>query len=81
MPKTLTLKDIPDAVYERLKAAAQVNRRSLGSQAIVCLERVLLQTPLAPAEHLARVRAMRGALTPKRFLAREIDALKKAGRA
>jgi plasmid stability protein len=81
MPTTLTLKNIPDEVYARLKASAQVNRRSLNSQAIVCLESVLLQTRLAPAERLARARAMRGALAPARFRARDIDALKKAGRA
>ncbi len=29
MPTSLTLKNIPDAVYERLKAAAELHRRSL----------------------------------------------------
>jgi plasmid stability protein len=81
MPTTLTLKNIPDEVYERLKASAEVNRRSLNSQAIVCLESVLLQTRLAPSERLARARELRAALKPARFLSRDIDALKRAGRA
>ena len=38
MPTTLTLKSIPDEVYERLKASAEVHRRSLNSEAIACLE-------------------------------------------
>ena len=42
MPTSVTLKNIPDAVYERLKAAAELHRRSLNSEAIVCLESVLL---------------------------------------
>jgi hypothetical protein len=36
MPSTITLKNIPDEVYERLKASAEANRRSLNSEAIVC---------------------------------------------
>lgn len=42
MPTTLTLKNIPDEVYERLKLSAAVHRRSLNSEAIVCLESVLI---------------------------------------
>ena len=42
MPTTLTLKNIPDEIYVRLKAAAESHRRSLNSEAIVCLESVLL---------------------------------------
>jgi len=38
LPTTLTLKNIPDELYERLKSAAELNRRSLNSEAIVCLE-------------------------------------------
>ncbi len=41
MPTTLTLKNIPDDVYERLKDSADLHRRSLNSEAIVCLESVL----------------------------------------
>jgi len=81
VPTTLTSKNIPDAVYERLKASAAANRRSLNSEAIVCLECVLLQTRLAPSERLARARELRAALVPMTFRAREIDAFKKAGRA
>lgn len=81
MPMTLTLKNIPDAVYERLKASAAANRRSLNSEAIVCLERVLLQTRVAPRERLDRARELRAALAPTKFRARDIEALKKAGRA
>ena len=36
MPTTLTLKNIPDDVYDRLKASAEANRRSMNSEAIVC---------------------------------------------
>lgn len=59
MPITLTLKNIPDAVYERLRASAEMHRRSLNSEAIVCLESVLLPTRMPPGERLARARTAR----------------------
>ncbi|MEF8770729.1 MAG: Arc family DNA-binding protein [Candidatus Accumulibacter phosphatis] len=80
MPTTLTLKNIPDAVYERLKAAAEKHRRSMNSEAIVCLEAVLVPTTVTPGERLARAREMRSALFPKKFSAHDIDALKREGR-
>ena len=80
MTTTLTLKNIPDPVYERLKAAATLHRRSMNSEAIVCLEAVLLPTRVAPTERLARARELRGALKPRKFLAHDIDALKREGR-
>ncbi|MBA3625960.1 MAG: Arc family DNA-binding protein [Methylibium sp.] len=80
MPTTLTLKNIPDSVYERLKLSAQTHRRSLNSEAIVCLETVLLPTKMAPGERLARARELRATLPNKPFKARDIQALKTEGR-
>lgn len=81
MPATLTLKNIPDEVYERLKASAEMHRRSMNSEVIVCLEAALVPTKLAASERLARARALRAKLSPRKFAARDIDVLKKAGRA
>ncbi len=80
MPTTLTLKNIPDEVIERLRHNAQTNRRSMNSEAIVCLEAVLLPNRATLADSLARARALRGALPRGKFLARDIDALKREGR-
>ena len=38
---TVTLKNVPDEVYARLKKKAAQNRRSINNEAIVCLENVL----------------------------------------
>lgn len=80
MATTLTLKNIPDEVYQSLKASAELNRRSLNSEAIVCLEMVLLPGKTGPAERLARARALRATLPKAKFKAHEIDALKREGR-
>jgi plasmid stability protein len=80
MPTTLTLKNIPDAVYDRLKLAAEMHRRSLNSEAIVCLESVLLPTKMMPSERIARARELRATLPPGKFRARDIDAAKREDR-
>jgi hypothetical protein len=53
----------------------------MNSEAIVCLEAVLLPTKVPPAERLARARELRGSLPKGKFRARDIDALKREGRA
>ena len=79
MTTTLTLKNIPDEVYERLRVSAAMHRRSLNSEAIVCLETVLTPTKVTPSEQLARARQLRaGRGTTIR--ARDLDTLKKQGR-
>ncbi len=74
------LKNIPEDVYRRLKLSAKTHRRSLNSEAIVCLESALIPNRLPPSERLARARALRGQLAPARFNAREIDTAKRQGR-
>jgi antitoxin FitA len=81
VPTTLTLKNIPDELYERLKESAAMHRRSLNSEAIVCLETMLLSGRIEPAERLARARALRASLPKGRFRPRDIEALKREGRA
>jgi plasmid stability protein len=80
MPTTLTLKGIPDEVYERLKASAATHRRSLNSEAIVCLENALLPHRAPPSERLARARALRASLPAGEFRPEDIDAFKREGR-
>ena len=80
MSTSLTLKNIPDAVYERLRASAELHRRSMNSEAIVCLESVLLSTRMAPGERLARARELRSALPQGMFLALDIETGKRQGR-
>jgi hypothetical protein len=79
MAKTLTLKKIPDHIYDRLKASAEANRRSLNSEAIVCLETVLAPAQSDPGEWLARARRLRAGLSGH-FEPQDIERLKQQGR-
>jgi len=80
MPTTLTLKNIPDEVYKRLKTSAEAHRRSLNSEAIVCLESVLLSGRMPVSERLSRARALRATLPKGKIRARDIDDFKREGR-
>jgi len=80
MPTTLTLKNIPAEVYEHLKASAEAHRRSLNSEAIVCLESVLLPKRMTVNDRLARARALRATLPNGNFQAEDISAYKQEGR-
>ncbi|MCL2340741.1 MAG: plasmid stability protein [Proteobacteria bacterium] len=80
MPTTLTLKNVPDDVYARLKTSAELNRRSINSEAIVCLETVLAPGCSAAGERLRRARTLRGQLGTA-FDVDALDALKREDRA
>ena len=80
MAINLTLKNIPDDVYTRLKALAELHRRSINSEAIICLETVLTPTKVTPAERIARARALRAELPAKKFKPGDIDKFKNEAR-
>ncbi len=80
MPATLTLKNIPDEIYERLKSTAAENRRSMNSEAILRLESALMPRRESPENRLERLRALRGRLK-LRIRPGELDRFKRDGRA
>lgn len=47
---TLTIRNVPDELYERLKQAAERNRRSLNNEAIILLEEKLFPPQRTPEE-------------------------------
>jgi plasmid stability protein len=54
----LTIKNMPDEVYRRLKESARLNRRSLNSEAIVLLERSLGHRRRSAEESLAALQRL-----------------------
>lgn len=80
MPTTLTLKGIPDDVYVQLRSSADANRRSLNSEAIACLETVLLPKKTSALQHVAAARVVRSTLKPNAFKPADIDRFKRSGR-
>jgi hypothetical protein len=60
--------------------AARAHRRSINSEAILCLETVLAPRRTTTNERLERARELREQLGGGGFSAAEIDDLKRAGR-
>ena len=59
MPVTITLKNIPDSVYQNLKRSAEANRRSLNMEAITVLEKALAsESAVGVEERIARIRRL-----------------------
>lgn len=81
MSTTLTLKNIPDEIYARLKQSAGIHRRSLNSEVLVCLESVLVTKKVLPQRLLADIQAGRAELAGKVFDHEAIDGFKRDGRA
>lgn len=56
---TLTLKDVPEGLHRKLKERAAQNRRSINSEVIYCLERILEEVPTNLDAYLDRIRPLR----------------------
>ncbi|MCX5928644.1 MAG: plasmid stability protein [Synechococcus sp. LacPavin_0920_WC12_MAG_50_7] len=80
MAKSITLKNLPDALHARLAAAARRNRRSLNNEAIVCLETGLGTANQSMEGQLTRIRALRESLGPHSFDPDQIDEFKRLDR-
>ena len=56
---TVTIKNIPDELYKRLKAVAEINRRSINSEIIMCIENAVTSQKIDLDEMLINVRELR----------------------
>jgi len=81
MPVTITLKNIPESLYERLKEAAQRNHRSLNGEVLERLQdSVGGWQALSVEERLERIRAARVTLKGGPFDLEELDRYINEGR-
>ncbi len=56
---TITVKNIPSNLYDRLKQSASLHRRSINSQVIVCIEQALRRRPTDTRSVLTRAQNLR----------------------
>ncbi len=77
----ITLKGIPDDLYQRLKLAAKAHHRSLNSEVIACLERQLSPHVLSTDERLVRARKLRAGVPAAQLDPQEIADAIRQGRA
>lgn len=55
----LTIKNIPDMLYEKLRSSAMKNHRSINSEVIACIETTLSSQVVDAEEFLVGVRELR----------------------
>jgi len=77
---TMTIKKLPNDLYERLKVSAERHRRSINAEVIVCLERGLGVAAVHPEDLLARFRSVRERARDLYVTDAELDAAKRSGR-
>ena len=77
---TLTIKNIPEDLYARLKQSAAQDRRSMNNQIIVCLERALRPSPVDVKQILSRARALRRKTTALTLTDKLLTRAKRDGR-
>lgn len=76
----LTIKNIPDDLYEELKHVAKQHDRSINSEVIVCLKRTLLPKKVSPDDMLNNIQALRSQITPNIITEEDIDQAINKGR-
>ena len=77
---TVTVKNIPDELYERLKTVAEINRRSINSEIIVCIENAVTSRRINPDEVLENARRLRQLTAGHGISNEEFNQAKAAGR-
>ena len=79
--KTITVKSIPNELYERLKQRATDNRRSINSEIIVCIEQAVQSRKYENIDNiLAKAREMRNRTGGHLLTADELSQMKAVGR-
>ena len=76
----LTIKNIPNDLYDELKNIAKQHHRSINSEVIVCLKRSLLPKRISPKDRLSAIRAIRSQIKPNTITAEDIDQTINEGR-
>ncbi len=76
---SLTIKNIPDNLYEHLKQAAAIHHRSINSELIVCLERALLPTKVSALDLKGSAQRLRSRVNTSAFIIDDINAAKQEG--
>jgi plasmid stability protein len=75
---SLTLKDIPAGLHERLRQRAARNRRSLSQEALACLEQAAASEPVDADQLLVLARRLRVGV--KRVASRDLRSWVTQGR-
>ncbi len=57
--RNITIKNIPDDLYEKVKRSAKANRRSLNQEIKVCIEKSVMGEEIVPEQLIDKARRLR----------------------
>ena len=57
--RNITIKNIPEDLYEKIKRNANANRRSLNQEIIVCIEKSVIGEEVSPEQLIENARRLR----------------------
>ena len=77
---SITVKKIPEKLYEKLKVTASINRRSINNEMINCLEMVLMPKRTTVSDRIQKARELRSQINIDRIDPSEISNAISAGR-
>jgi len=78
---TFTVKNIPTDIYNLLKRSAEMNRRSINSEILMCIEKAVSSYKVDVDTMLKQARSLRELTQNHRFSDEEILQAKNEGRA
>ncbi|MBD3290009.1 Arc family DNA-binding protein [candidate division KSB1 bacterium] len=76
----ITVKNIPNDLYERLKDVAANNHRSLNNEIIVCIEKAVKSRRLDKEQSLDRIRKLRKLAKLPRLSEEQLRQIRDEGR-
>jgi len=76
----ITVKNIPDKLYQRVKERAKTNHRSINNELITILEQSVMLQPIDVAETLERTRRIRELTAHYVIADDEVTRMKNEGR-
>jgi len=77
---SITVKNIPDELYDRLKAAAKSNRRSINGEIISRIERSLTPRRATTRHLLARIQRLHESFDGRTLTVEQIEDARHEGR-
>jgi len=69
----LTIKNIPDDLYEELKYTAKQHHRSINSEVIMCLKQKLFPNKILTQDTLSNIQALRSQIKANTITPKDIE--------
>jgi antitoxin FitA len=77
---TITVRNVPDEIYQKIKQSAEISHRSINKEIIACIERAIGSHQIDPDLILSKARKSRAKTASFKISDEEITGAKNTGR-